>query len=85
MTISRFGDDTSELAQKAAEEFKAKGVKGVVVDVRNNPGGYLDSAVDLAGLWLNDKTVLTERRGGVTIKTYASEDDDAWPGYQQLC
>lgn len=75
MTISRFGDDTVELAQEAATQFKSKNVKGVIVDVRNNPGGYLDGAVDVASLWLNDKTVLTERRGDVTTKTFTSDDN----------
>ncbi len=73
--ISRFGDDTARLARQAAEEFKQKNVRGVVVDVRNNPGGLLDSSVDVAGLWLNQKTVLTERRGDVTVKTYSTEND----------
>ncbi len=72
LKISRFGDDTVELATQAANEFKAKKVTGVVVDVRNDPGGLLDASVDVAGLWLNDKVVLTERRGGTTIKTYRS-------------
>ncbi len=74
MKISRFGDDTARLARQAAEEFKQKNVRGVVVDVRNNPGGLLDSSVDVAGLWLNQKTVLTERRGDVTVKTYSTEN-----------
>lgn len=73
--ISRFGDDTARLTRQAAEEFKQKNVRGVVVDVRNNPGGLLDSSVDVAGLWLNQKTVLTERRGDVTVKTYSTENN----------
>lgn len=69
--ISRFGDDTTELATKAANDLKAKGVKGVVVDVRGDPGGLLDSAVDVASLWLDQgKTVLLEKRDGKVTKTY---------------
>lgn len=70
--ISRFGDDTVQLATQAANEFAAKNVKGVVVDVRNDPGGLLDASVDVAGLWLDNKTVLTERRGGATVKTFTT-------------
>lgn len=67
MRISRFSDDTDSLARLAAEDFKEKGVKGVVVDLRGNGGGYRDSAVDIAGIWLKDKVVMTERsRGQVT-------------------
>lgn len=68
MRISRFGQsDTYNLARLAAQDFKEKGVKGVIVDLRGNGGGYRDAAVDIAGLWLNDKVVMTERtRGKVT-------------------
>ena len=70
MTISRFGDDTVNLARRAAQEFKSANVKGVVLDLRGNPGGYLDGAVDVSSLWLDrGKTVLTERRDNVVIDT----------------
>lgn len=72
MTISRFGDDTSTLASKAAQSFKDQNVTGIVLDLRGNPGGLLDSAVSLSSLWLQNQTVLTERRGNVIIQTYRS-------------
>jgi len=40
LTISRFDDNTGSLARKAAKEFIDKSVKGVIVDLRNNGGGY---------------------------------------------
>lgn len=65
MRISRFGStDTVSLARKAAQEFKDKKVKGVIVDVRGNGGGYVSAAQEVAGLWLSDKVVVSERRGG---------------------
>lgn len=73
LKISRFADDTSELTKAAATKFKDADVKGVVLDMRGNPGGLLNSAVDVSSLWLpNDKTVLEEKRDGVVIKTYKS-------------
>jgi carboxyl-terminal processing protease len=72
LTISRFGDDTTTLAQNAANDFKAQGVTGVVLDLRGDPGGLLDAAVDVSSLWLQDKTVLTERRDNTVIQTYKS-------------
>lgn len=73
--ITRFSDDTAELVRQAAQNFKEQSVEGVVVDVRGNPGGLLDAAVDVASIWLPDGTaVLDERRGGETIKTYRAED-----------
>ena len=69
--ISRFGEDTTELATQAADKFKAAGVKGIVLDVRGNPGGLVTSAVDVSSLWLDQgKTVLEEKRDNKVVKTY---------------
>lgn len=71
LTISRFGEDTAGLSQKAAQSFKDQNVKAVVLDLRSNPGGLLDAAVSVSSLWLPEgKTVLTERRDGVVTNTY---------------
>jgi carboxyl-terminal processing protease len=63
MTISRFDDKTGGLARKLATDFKAAGVKGVVLDIRGNGGGYVTAAQDVAGIWLNNKIVVTEKKG----------------------
>ena len=74
MTISRFDDNTGSLARKAAKEFIDKGIKSIIVDLRNNGGGYLTAAQEVASLWLdNGKTVVTEKsRGQVTETVKAS-------------
>ncbi len=74
LTISRFDDNTGSLARKAAKEFIDKGVKSVIVDLRNNGGGYLTAAQEVASLWLDSgKTVVTEKsRGQVTETVKAS-------------
>ena len=74
LTISRFDDNTGSLARKAAKEFIDKGVKGVIVDLRNNGGGYLTAGQEVASLWLDSgKTVVTEKsRGQVTETVKAS-------------
>lgn len=82
--ISRFGDDTTQLAQEAANKFKAEGVQKVILDLRGNPGGYLESAVDVSSLWLDNKTVLQEKRDGVVIKTYKSRGDSPLLGMETV-
>lgn len=66
LTISRFDDQTGLLAQKAADSFKQQGVKGVILDLRDNGGGYVTAAQDVAGLWLSNKLVVSERTNGQT-------------------
>lgn len=72
MTISRFGEDTSKLAEEAAVSFKSQNVKGIVLDLRGNGGGYVDAAQDISSLWLNDKVVVSERVNGATVNTLRS-------------
>ncbi len=67
LTISRFDSETAELARKAAQGFKQQGVRGVILDLRGNGGGYLNAAQDVAGLWLNDKVVVSERTNGKVV------------------
>lgn len=73
LRISRFGEsETYTLARQAAENFKDKQVKGVVVDLRGNGGGYLNAAQQVSGLWLDNKVVVTERRDGKVVDTLKS-------------
>lgn len=67
MKISRFGDDTKKLFDIAVNEMKNHGVSGLVIDLRNNPGGYLNTSVELASDWLE--------QGQLVVKEYHSEKD----------
>ncbi len=74
LKISQFTNDTAKLSKNAAADFKTKEVKAVILDLRGDPGGYLDVAVDVSSLWLDQgEIVVSERRGGQTLTTdYAS-------------
>lgn len=75
MTISRFDENTANLAKLAAQDFKSKNVKGVIVDLRGNGGGLRDSAVSIAGIWMNNRTVMTERVNGKVTETLNTNND----------
>lgn len=63
--ISRFGTDTADLVDKAAESLKSQGATKVVLDLRSDPGGYLDAGVAVASQFLPEgKTVVSERKDG---------------------
>lgn len=72
LTITRFDNETAALARKAARSFKDQGVKSVVLDLRDNGGGYLTAAQEIAGLWLKDKVVVSERTDGKVVDTLKS-------------
>ncbi len=67
LTISRFDSETVTLSRAAARDFKQQGVKGVILDLRGNGGGYLEATKDVAGLWLDNKVVVSERTDGKVV------------------
>lgn len=71
--ISKFGDDTVELFNLAADDIVKNNPVAVIVDQRNNPGGYLDSSVEVASQWLESgKLVVSEDHSEKDIVTYNS-------------
>lgn len=65
--VSRFDKETGPNVRMAAEDFKKQGVRGVILDLRGNGGGYLEAGVGVASVWLNNQTVVSERRGGKVV------------------
>lgn len=64
LAVTNFNADTVEGLNKAIEEMLAKDVKGIILDLRNDPGGFLDTATYMAGEWVGDKVIVKERRQG---------------------
>lgn len=69
--VTRFSTDTSDLVSAAVNDFKSKNIKGIVLDLRNNPGGYLNAAVDVSSEWLKEgQLVVEEKRDGKVTQDY---------------
>lgn len=75
LTITRFDEKTGSLARVAAQGFIKQNVKAVILDLRGDGGGYVDAARDVAGLWLSNKTVMTEKSGGVVRDVITTGDN----------
>ena len=81
LKISQFNQRTDQEVKAALEEAKSKDVKGIIIDLRNNPGGLLDVTVNVASQFLKDGLVLYEvdnaghrtdwpvRPGGLALNT----------------
>jgi len=81
MQITQFSDDTASLASKAAQNFKDKDVKGVILDLRDDPGGLLDAAVKVSSLWLpQNKLILQEKTDGKVVNTYKADGSNTLAG-----
>jgi carboxyl-terminal processing protease len=63
--ITQFNAPTAEELAKKLDELEKKGMQAFVLDLRFNPGGLLNSAVDVAGMFLPPATVVATTEGRV--------------------
>jgi len=68
--VRQFGDDTDTLFNQFIDEMLATKVDGIVVDLRNDPGGYLDTAVSLSSYFLDGGVVVSEKGKGDVVHDY---------------
>ena len=73
--VSKFGAETTGEWNKAVDSILQKqNVKGIIVDLRNNPGGYLQAAVDLGSDFVpNGTTIVVQQNGDGSKQEYKSE------------
>lgn len=74
--INRFAETTFAEFTSGLIQLKKQGISTLVIDVRNNGGGYLEKAVEIADQLLKNKEliVFTKNRKGIVNKTYATAD-----------
>ena len=61
--ITEFGDNTSDELQEALDKLKAQGMKGLIIDLRGNPGGLLDEAVNVSQKFLPHGQLIVSTEG----------------------
>jgi C-terminal peptidase (prc) len=71
--LSQFNENVSVQVEKALKELTSQRVKGIILDLRNDPGGLLSEAVNVASLFLPEGklVVYTRGRNGETQKYFA--------------
>ncbi len=72
MKLSHFNEDTSELLEKALAEIVLKNPSAVILDLRNDPGGFLDTAVRVASEWIPKGVIVREKFNSGREETYSS-------------
>ncbi len=77
MFQTRFSEDTERDIQKALLKFKQEGAVGIILDLRNNPGGLLPQATEVADKFLKkgDTILSTRGRGHGQERIYRAEQD----------
>lgn len=82
--LLKFGGDTNSEWKKAVNEIVAKrGVKSIILDLRNNPGGYMQGAIDIAGEFVKSGSVIViEDKGGIDKTEYKTDRFGAFSDYK---
>jgi carboxyl-terminal processing protease len=70
LRIANFASNTATETTRLLNELLTQQPKGVVIDLRSNPGGYLHSAVDVANELMNEGVVLYQDSGNGDRQTY---------------
>ncbi|OGH84538.1 MAG: hypothetical protein A2261_02830 [Candidatus Magasanikbacteria bacterium RIFOXYA2_FULL_44_8] len=75
LRIMQFNEDTQGLFEKYIRQIKSRPAKGIILDLRSNPGGYLEGAVDVASEWIKTGPIVNERFSSTTINVHDTRGD----------
>lgn len=71
--LSRFSEDSAGKIREAATSLKAQGATKIVLDLRNNPGGLLESAVDISDEFLDKGKIVEEKKDDKVVDTVSAQ------------
>ncbi len=83
--LTEFREDSFKEFEKGLQELKAKGADSLIVDLRNNPGGLLVTAIKVAEIFLPDGTLIVSTKGRQEAQNFVnksankSTDFTTWP------
>lgn len=63
LEITNFNSDTAKRFTEAAHEVVRSGARGLILDMRSNPGGFLQAAVEISSQFLEPGTLIVSERG----------------------
>ena len=73
--ITSFIQNTTEELKKALDELKAEGMKALILDLRDNPGGLLGAAVEVSDLFVDEGLIVSTKGRNTISKTYEAEKE----------
>ncbi|EFR99698.1 carboxy- processing protease [Listeria seeligeri FSL N1-067] len=82
VTISTFSETTYDELEKALKSLEKDGMKGLVIDLRGNPGGLLDQAVSISSLFVPDGKIVVQEEDKDGEKTAIKADSSAHDDYK---
>ncbi|MEK9129933.1 MAG: S41 family peptidase [Patescibacteria group bacterium] len=86
LTIRQFNDDIKSEFREAIDKIlsQEKRPKAIILDLRNNPGGFLDASVEIASYWLPSNTVVVKEKFDGQEKEYKTENNSVLDKIQTI-
>lgn len=78
LELTTFGDDTVDRVEEALKYFVSEEVENIVIDVRDNSGGYLDSVVSILSLFVDEGELLFTLNTSDDSIEYTAEDSNKY-------
>lgn len=75
VSLFDFSAQATDQLEAAVQDLMDQGATGLILDLRDNPGGFLDQAVRVADLFLDKGVVLIERSSDGRERTFTSTDE----------
>lgn len=70
VSLPTFGDNTTQELKATLTTLMANNPKGLILDLRNNGGGYLNTAIEVISQFINSGVVMYEQQGDGTMNSY---------------
>lgn len=76
--VTQFSDDTTQEFIKAIEQLLKDGAKDLIIDLRNNPGGFLNTSIDMVSLFISEGPIVSEVKKDDKTKDFKPTLDDKY-------
>jgi carboxyl-terminal processing protease len=82
--ISSFIANTTDELKRALVELKGQGMRGLVLDLRDNPGGLLSAAVEISDLFVSKGAIVSTKGRNTVSKTYEAQKEGTYEDFPMV-
>lgn len=82
--ITSFIQNTTDELKRALAELKSEGMKGLILDLRDNPGGLLGAAVEISDLFVDDGMIVSTKGRNTIGKKFEAQKEGTYDGFPMV-
>jgi carboxyl-terminal processing protease len=81
LRVTGFSRDTGADLKRALDGLKSRGLKGLIIDLRFNPGGLLTSAIEISDLFVSTGRIVSTQGRNTPERTWDAQEDGTYEGF----